>query len=72
MSISPAGRGQLVKMLTTLDPLVYLDHNVHTYLFKHCPATGMQNSDEATPSIISEGRGLLVKMLITLEQHGIS
>ena len=37
-----------------------------------CPANGMQNIDEASPSIISVGRGLkLVKMLITLETHGI-
>ena len=37
----------------------------------NCPATGMQNGDEALPSIILDGRGPLVKMLITLEQHRI-
>ena len=30
----------------------------------------MQNSDEASPSIILAGRALLVKMLITLEPCG--
>ena len=36
--------------------------------YQHCPATGMQNGDEALPSISSTGRG---QMLITLEPHGI-
>ena len=36
--------------------------------FEHCPATNMQNGDEASPSIILVGRALLMKMLITLEQ----
>ena len=49
--------------------MVYLDQLLHTYLFLHCPATGMQNSDEALPSIILAGQGLLLKMLITLEPH---
>ena len=32
---------------------------------------GMQNGDEASPSIISAGRGILRKILLTLEQHGL-
>ena len=40
--------------------MVNLDHILHTYLFQHCPATGMQNDDEAPLSIISAGGGLLV------------
>ena len=39
--------------------------------FEHCPATDMQNGDEASPSIILAGRALLIKMLITLELRGI-
>ena len=38
--------------------------------FEHCPATGMQNGDEASPSIILAGSALSVKMIITLEPHG--
>ena len=34
-------------------------------------ATGMQNGDEASPSIILPGRDLVVKMLITLKPHCI-
>ena len=34
-------------------------------------ATGMQNGDEASPSIILAGRGFLLTMLITLEPHCI-
>ena len=37
----------------------------------HCLDTGMQNVDEAWPSINPSGCGQLVKMLITLEPHGI-
>ena len=39
--------------------------------FEHCPATGMQNGDEASPSINLAGQTLLMKMLITLELRGI-
>ena len=38
---------------------------------EHCPATDMQNGDEASPSIIFAGQALLMKMLITLELRGI-
>ena len=30
--------------------------------FEHCPATGMQNGDEASPSNVLAGRALLMKM----------
>ena len=36
LNISPAGRGQIVKMLLTLEqhgPLVYFDQNLLTYIF---------------------------------------
>ena len=52
LSISLACCGQLVKILTTLEPYGILDQILHTYLFQYCPATGMQNSDEGLPSII--------------------
>ena len=71
LSINPASRAQLVKMLITLQPQDTFGSNVAYYLFYHCPATGMQNDDEVSPSIILASRGLLVKMLITLEPHGI-
>ena len=52
--------------------MVYLDQTLQTYKLLHCPATDMQNGDEASSSIIVlAGRGLLVKMLIILETHGI-
>ena len=44
---------------------------LNTYVVKHCPATGMQNSDEASSSIILADRALLVKMFITLVPHVI-
>ena len=39
------------------------------FAYLHCPATGMQKDDEASPSTILAGRGILLKMLITLEPH---
>ena len=59
-------------MLITLEPhsTCIFDQILHTYLFYHCPATGMQNGDDSSPSIISAGQGLLVKMPITLELLG--
>ena len=51
--------------------MAYKDQISHTYLFKHCPATGMQHPDETSRSIISASRDILVKMLISLESHGI-
>ena len=37
------------------------------YSFLNCADAGMQNGDNALPSIIFAGQGLLVKMLKTLE-----
>ena len=45
LKFSPTGRGQLVKIFINLDHMVYMDKILHTYLFLHCPATGMQNGD---------------------------
>ena len=58
-------------MLITLELPGIFDSNFYTDIFKHFPSTGMQNSDEASPSIVLAGRPLLVKMLVTLEPHGI-
>ena len=57
-SNTSAGRALLVKMLITLDRMVYFIQILSTYVFEHCPATGMLNSDEASPSIILAGRAL--------------
>ena len=51
--------------------MIYLDQILHAYLFQHCPAIGMQNGDEASPSIVLVGRCILVKILIALEPHVI-
>ena len=73
LSISPAGRGQLVKMLTTLEPHGIFGSNfAYLYILTfNCPATDMQNGDKASPSISPTGRDFLIKMLIILEPHGI-
>ena len=73
LRIISTGCGQLVKMLITLEPDGIFGSNF-AYLFIltfNCPATGMQNGDDAMTSIILADRGLLVKMLITLETHHI-
>ena len=46
--------------------MVYFDQIFLTYTFYYYLATGMQNADEALPSISPAGIGQLVKMLITL------
>ena len=51
--------------------MLYFFQILYTYVFQHCPATGMQNGDEVSPSIILAGQALLVKMLIPLEPHGL-
>ena len=51
-----AGRALLVKMLITLDSMLYFVQILYTYIFKYCLATGMQNGDEASPSIILASR----------------
>ena len=50
----------------------YIEHRWTNklYVFKHCPAVGMRNGDEASPSIILASLALLEKMLITLEPCG--
>ena len=47
--------------------MVYFVQILYTYVFYHCPATGMQNGDEALSIIVLAGQALLMKMLITLE-----
>ena len=71
-SILSSVRGQLVLTLILLHHMVYLDQILHNYTFLHCPASGMQKSDEALPSSRSAGRSQLVKILITLESRVIS
>ena len=44
---------------------------LHTFTFKLCLDTGMQNNDEALLSLSLAGYGHLVKMPITLEPHVI-
>ena len=57
-----SGRSWLVKMLKTLELHGKFQSNfVYIYLFKQCLATGMQNCDKASPSIISAGRGIFSK-----------
>ena len=60
-----------MKMLITLEHMVYLNQILHTNLFIHCPATGMQNCDDASQSINSVGRGILVNILITINKYDI-
>ena len=51
--------------------MVYFDQILYTYTFKYCLNTGMQDGDDASPTISPAGRGQLMKMFITLEPHGI-
>ena len=51
--------------------MVYFDKILYAYVFYHFPATGMQNVDKTSLSIILVSQAFLVKMLITLEPHGI-
>ena len=51
-SIILAGLALLVEMLITLEQCGSLVQIFFTYVFKHCPATSMQGSDEASLSII--------------------
>ena len=51
--------------------MVYLAQTLYTHVFQHCPATGVQNDDEASPSIVLAGRALLIKMFITHKLRGI-
>ena len=49
--------------------MVYLVQILYTIVF-YCPAAGMRNGDEASPSITLAGLALLVKILITLKPCG--
>ena len=51
--------------------MIYVVQILYAYVFNHCPATGIQNSDDASLSIILVGRAILVKMIIPFEPHGI-
>ena len=56
LSISPAGRGQLVQMLITLEPHGIFGSNFEYQYILHCPTACMQNGDEAFPSISLAGQ----------------
>ena len=60
-----------MKMPITLGPHSIFCSMLLTCVFKHCPATGMQNGDKSSPRIISVDQALSVKMLINLGMHGI-
>ena len=64
LSTSPAGHGQLVKILITLKP-----HGIKFCLVIYCLATGFAKRGFAEH--LTAGQGLLVKMLTPLEPHGI-
>ena len=51
--------------------MIYLVKILYTYVFEHCPATGLQNGDEASPSIILAGQALLMKKFVILKLRGI-
>ena len=51
--------------------MVYFDQISHTYTIYHCLDTGMQNGDEASPSISAADSAQLMKMFLTLEVLGI-
>ena len=59
LRISPAGSGQLVKMLTALEPHGIFTSNLAYFFHFNIvqPLYVMQNVDEASPSIYSAGRG---------------
>ena len=47
--------------------MIYLDQIVVTYVFYHCPATGMNKVHEASQRIVLAGGAHLVKKIIFLE-----
>ena len=72
--VSLSVRGQLVKMLITLEPHGIFDQNLHIYACQHSLTTDMRNhlfDGRGVLSISPAGCGQFVKMLITLEPHGI-
>ena len=52
-SIDLAGRALLLKILITLEPhgMVCFYQILLASIFLHCPDTGMQNKDQASPSV---------------------
>ena len=72
-SISPAGSGQLVKMLITLvNHMVNFVPILLTYTFQHYVATGMRNGDKAlqknSTATVDSGTAL-TKLLIQIVQE---
>ena len=57
LSIISPGLDLLVKMLITLEPLVYVVQILLTFTFIHCLDYGMQNGDEASPSSCAAAHG---------------
>ena len=54
-----AGCGQLVKMLITLEPHgIYGSNFAYLFIFNIVQSLGMQNGDEALPSIILTCQGI--------------
>ena len=51
--------------------MLYLVQMLNTIVFQHCPAAGMRNRDEASPSIILACLAILVKVLINLEPDAL-
>ena len=58
LSISPAGSGQLVKILITLESHGIFRSNFAYLFILTLSSAGMQNGDEALPNIILAGRGI--------------
>ena len=50
---------------------MHLVQILYTYVFQYCPATDVENDNEASPSIILADRAHVVKIFITLGPHGI-
>ena len=72
LSKCPAYCGQLVKILTTLEPYGIFGSNfAYLFILIFSSHPDMLNGGDGLPSIILTGQGLIVKMLITLEPHGI-
>ena len=57
-------------MRITLELHGIFGSNCVYYCILYCPAAGMRNGDEASPSIILAGLALFVKMRINLEPCG--
>ena len=60
-----------MKMLITLELRGAFGSNFVNLCILTFPATGMQNCDKASPSMILACRAPSVKMLLTLVPHGV-